>query len=76
MNLKIISSKVIATLVAIYLVIGNCAVAGLGIAEIIAEDIQTPQVAVLWLRRRPRRRKLLERRAPSVARVRFLTERY
>ena len=46
MNLKIISSKVIATLVAIYLVIGNCAVAGLGIAEIIAEDIQTPQVAV------------------------------
>ena len=46
MNLKNITSKIIATLVSVYLVLGNCAVTGLGIAEAIAEDIQTPKLAI------------------------------
>ena len=46
MSLKNITSKVIAALVSIYLVLGNCAVTGLGIVEAIAEDIQTPKLAI------------------------------
>ena len=41
-----IASKFIAALVAVYLVLGNCAVAGLGIAQVIAEEVTTPGLAV------------------------------
>ena len=46
MNLKNITNKIIATLVSIYFVLGNCAVTGLGIAEAIAEDMQTPKLGI------------------------------
>ena len=46
MNLKSILGKVIASIVALYLVLGNFAIAGLGIAEVIAEEVYTPELAV------------------------------
>ena len=48
MNLKNIVGKFIAALVAVYLVLGNCAMAGIGIAQVIAEETSysTPRMSV------------------------------
>lgn len=46
MSLKNITCKIIAALVTVYLILGNCAMAGLGIAEAIAEEVTTPGIAV------------------------------
>ena len=46
MNLKSILGKITASIVALYLVLGNFAVAGLGISKVIAEEIYTPELAV------------------------------
>lgn len=46
MSLKNILGKITASIVALYLVLGNFAVAGLGIAEVIAETVKTPEIAI------------------------------
>lgn len=46
MSLKNILGKITASIVALYLVLGNFAVAGLGIAEVIAETVKTPEITI------------------------------
>ena len=46
MNLKGILGKITASIIAVYLVLGNFVVAGLGLKEVIAEEIVTPRLAV------------------------------
>lgn len=46
MSLKNIVTKISASIIALYMVLGNFSIAGIGLAEVIAEDIQTPQITI------------------------------
>lgn len=46
MSLKNVVGKITASIIAVYMVLSNFTIAGIGLAQVIAEEIQTPQIAI------------------------------